>query len=168
MNVELVNPVLKNVVDMLGLMARLELAPGKPQLKKGDKSLGEVTGMLRINGEGIMGSVAISFSRSLILALCRRMLRRQPSAIDPWVLDLAGEIANMVTGSTKVLLEEKGYRLTMSLPEVLNGAGHVIKHHAPMKVIVVPFRCQEGELYVEMCIDYDPQACPVARKATTG
>jgi chemotaxis protein CheX len=168
MDVQLINPVLASMISVLATMAELELRPGRPRLKENAIANGAVTGILKITGEGVNGSMAISFSRPVILELCRRVLHSEPNDIDEMVADLAGEIANMVTGAAKGVLEERGYKVELSLPTVLFRRGHNIDHDVEAKTILLPFKCKVGELFVELCFDYSdlPNVAPDAGTAS--
>ena len=153
MNVKLVNPVLSSMVNILAMMAKMEVTPGKPSLKKDDKGLGEVSGIISMSGPQVRGSVAISISKPVILELCRRMLHKQPIDIDDMAADLTAELTNMVAGGAKSALEEQGYKLEMSLPQVRVGKFHTVEHTTHGQTILLPFYCKVGKIYVEICFE---------------
>ena len=154
MNVDFINPVLSSMLNVLSTMAQLEAKPAKPRLKGEEKkALGDVSGRIDMNGDGVHGSLAISFPAPVILELCRRMLREELEEVNDIAKDLTGEITNMVTGGAKGSLEEKGYNISMSLPDVIAGEGHELEHPVKAKTIVLPFSSEVGDFFVELCFE---------------
>jgi chemotaxis protein CheX len=151
MDVKYINPVLHAMLNVLGTMAGLEAKAGKPQIKQDNRASGDVTGILSMKGRDISGSIAISFSRPVILTLVNKMLHMEFDEINDMVCDLAGEIANMVTGGAKANFEQLGYGIDMSLPTVIKGQGTVVEHKHDTPVVILPFTTEAGEFVVEMC-----------------
>ncbi|WP_455202946.1 chemotaxis protein CheX [Kaarinaea lacus] len=153
MDAKYVNPVLESLITVLSTTAQIDCKPGKPRIKKDHYALGDISGVLHMDSETIHGSIAITFSKSLILEVFERMLKSRPTQIDVMVRDLTGEIANMVTGGAKKTLEDNGLELSMSLPTVLGGRDHEIHHKAHGPTIVLPFTTDFGDLFVEVCFN---------------
>lgn len=153
MNVEFVNPILESMLNVLATMAQLEARPGKPALKDGDVSHGEVSGIIGMVGARAKGSVAISFTRPVIFDIVRRMVGEEPTTIDETVTDLVGEITNMVSGGAMRILGERGYVFDMALPAVVSGKNHLIHHRSKGQKIILPFAVDTGEFFVELCFE---------------
>ncbi len=154
MDINIVNPILDAMVVTLSTMAQIESHASKPIVKTtGEKAIGVVTGFMVIDGGGIKGSVALSFTFPVIQTLVKRMLRMDISSVDDVASDLAGELSNIVVGSAKSKLQDNGYDVNMSLPVVLSGNGHAIKHHVQAPVVLLPFKTECGEFVVEMCFE---------------
>ena len=124
MNVNYINPVLESLVNVLGTMAQLTARPGKPSIKQEQSAQGDVTGIMSMFGPEARGSIAITFTAPVILELARRMLHEVYPSVNGMVIDLVGEITNMVTGGAKGLLEEQGHKFDMSLPTMVAGPDH--------------------------------------------
>lgn len=153
MEAKFINPVLLSMVEVLSTMAKLESTPGKPSLKKDDMAPGVVTGIMVMEGERAKGSLAISFPKPVILEINKRMLHEDKTEIDDMVKDLTGELANMVIGGAKRRLEEIGYSFGLTLPTVVSGPDHRIEHTVNGPKILLPFTCEPGEYYVEICFE---------------
>lgn len=154
MDVEFINPFINDATNVLKTMAFLKPEVGKPYLKKGNSGVGDISGMLGLTGNSsnIRGSLAVSFSESAILKVVANMLGEEHDYIDDEVVDAVGEITNMISGQARKELSEKGISLEASIPTVVSGKGHTIKH---VKVfsIVVPFKLDEGDFFVDICIE---------------
>lgn len=153
MNVNFINPFLESLLNVLKTMANIELQPGKPNLKKDNVAKGDVSGLIGMVGPQTKGSLSITFDESLILEIMNNMLGEKASSIDDEVTDLVGEITNMVTGGAKKLLGEKGYEFEMATPIVVFGKDHTIAHKSDGQKIIMPFTCNHGTAYIEICFE---------------
>ncbi|MFO7604593.1 MAG: chemotaxis protein CheX [Gammaproteobacteria bacterium] len=153
MDVRFINPVLETLMNVLGTMANMEPRVGKPVLKQNQQALGEVSGFMRMESPQTRGSMAITFTRPVIFDIARRMLGAELTEIDDMARDLTGEMANMVVGGAKNLLVDKGFDFEMSLPEVLSGQAHEIKHNCDAQAIILPFKADSGDFYIEICFE---------------
>ena len=128
MNVKYINPLLESTVTVLSTMAMVEVTPGKPSIKKGKMPLGDVTAMIDLAGDQIQGSLAISFSKPAILDITEKMLGESVSSIDEVVIDVVGEITNMITGSAKRIYSEQGMEFDLTLPSMTVGNDTPLTH----------------------------------------
>lgn len=151
--VEFVNPFLESILNVLSTMAMIEAKPGRPSLKTSEVACGDVTGIIGMTGERARGTLAITFTEFVILEITKRMLGEEATSIDDTVIDLVGEITNMVTGGAKKLLSEEGYTFDMAIPSVVAGKSHTIRHKSKAPIIIVPFSTGAGEFYVEICFE---------------
>lgn len=153
MDVRFINPVLETLMNVLGIMAKMEPKVGTPCLKNNQQALGEVTGYMKMESPQVRGSMAITFSQPVIFDMAKRMLGAELTEIDDVARDLAGEMANMVVGGAKNILLEKGFDFEMSLPQVLSGQPHEIKHNCDAQVIILPFKAESGDFCIEICFE---------------
>jgi chemotaxis protein CheX len=151
MDVRFVNPVLDSITNVLSTMANMQPKAGNPALKTDDRAHGVVTGIIDLKGEQATGSVAISFSKSVALDIAKRMLRMETEELNDMVKDLVGEIANMMAGGAKARLQDKGFDFDLTLPSVLAGEGHQVKHSVNGSTIILPFHTDSGDFFVEIC-----------------
>ncbi|CZF85042.1 chemotaxis protein CheX [Grimontia marina] len=153
MRAEFVNPFLSSLVNVLTTMAQLEITPKKPQLKTSEIAKGDVSGLIGMVGPKTKGSFSVTFEEKLALEIMSRMLGERPSSINADVTDMVGEITNMVTGGAKRLLAEKGFDFDMATPVVVSGREHTITHKSEGQIIIMPFECEHGRAYIEICFD---------------
>ena len=151
MDVKFINPVLDAIVNVLETMAQIKPQIGSPRIKTDKKSLGIVTGIIDMKGTQTTGSIAISFSKAVALEIATRMLRMEFKQVDDLVQDLVGEISNMVAGGAKAKLEECGYDFELTLPRVITGEEHLVDHKLDGPTILLPFKTESGDFFVEMC-----------------
>lgn len=104
-------------------------------------------------GDQAKGTLAVTFTKPVILAIVERMLGDKLNYIDETVTDMVGELTDMVTGGAKKLLSENGYRFDMAIPSVISGKDHIVLHKSKNPAIVVPFSTQAGDFFVELCFE---------------
>ncbi len=79
------------------------------------------------------------------------MLGERFESVDLDVINLVGEITNMVTGGAKRLLEEMGYDFDLATPVVITGKEQKITHVAErVNSVVVPFET-DSQRYKTTC-----------------
>lgn len=152
-NVEIINPFLESMANVLATMAMLEPTPGKVAIKQEDIAFGDISGIIGLTGENFRASMAVTFTKPVILEVGARMLGESFTEIDGTIKDLVGEITNMVTGGAKNLLSQKGYEIGLATPVVVTGDNHQIIHKATGPKIVVPFSVESGDFFVEVCFE---------------
>lgn len=150
MKAEYINPLLQSTITVLSTMARVEAKAGKPTLKKGAEALGDVTGTIDLSGPVAHGSLAISFSKTSILDIAEKMLGEKFDTVDDAVVDVVGELTNMITGSAKRIYSEQGIDFDLTLPSMIVGRVP-IKHSVDGVPLVLPFSTDAGKLYLEFC-----------------
>lgn len=133
-------------------MARLKVKPGKPYLKDNTSAPGDVSAIIGITGE-TEGSLSITFSFDSIKEVVSRMLGEEVKEIDDDVKDAVGELANIISGDARRELVEKGMSLQGSIPTVVAGPGHEIKHIGKGPTIAIPFETDAGAVTVEVCFN---------------
>lgn len=153
MDVRLINPVLETMINVLSTMANMQPDVGKPSLKKGEVAMGEVTGIMRMVSPQVRASLAITFTKPVIIDIVRRMLGEDIQEVDDTARDLTGEMANMVVGGAKNLFAAQGYEFDMSTPDILVGKDHTVHHHFSGKTILLPFTADSGQFFVEICFE---------------
>jgi len=153
MRVEFINPFIASLLNVLNTMAQIKLVPGKPRIKQDEIARGDVSGLMGMVSSQTKGSFAVSFDESLALAIMENMLGEKPTHIDTEVIDMVGEITNMVTGGAKRILADKGFDFDMSTPIVVSGKAHTITHKAEGSKLLLPLTCSFGKATIEICFD---------------
>lgn len=145
-----VPPVVDTLMSVFNTMIQVEPSAGESRIKQDDIAKGDVTGLLKMEGDTAKGSISITFSKPVVIDIVKRMLHMEIQEIDEIARDMAGEMANIVVGGAKNLLEEQGYKIDMSLPEVFEGEGHRIEHSFDGETIEIPFSIDSGDFFVEV------------------
>lgn len=152
-NVEFINPFLEALLNVLSTMAQTEATHSKPCIKKNSIAKGDVTGIIGMVGNKVIGSLSITFTESAVLDITNKMLGENITTIDETVTDLVGEITNMVTGGAKRLLSDIGHDFDMATPTVIAGKNHEIHHQCQGRIIQIPFQSNSGAFFVEISFE---------------
>ena len=152
-NVTFINAFLESLLNVLSTMAQTDARHQPPILKKDNVARGDVTGIIGMVGNQVIGSMSITFTESAIIGITSRMLGEEIKEIDDTVTDMVGEVTNMVTGGAKKILADQGHDFNMATPTVVTGHNHEISHKSKDKVIHIPFSCELGPFYVEVSFD---------------
>lgn len=153
MRVEFINPFLSSMLNVMSTMAKMELTPEKPKLKKDEVAMGDVSGLIGMVSPETKGSLSITFDGPLALATMKGMVGEAPDEVNEEITDLVGEITNMVTGGAKRMLSEKGIEFDMATPIVVSGKSHTIHHKSKGPVVIIALRSEHGRAYIEFSFD---------------
>lgn len=151
MNDTLLTPFCAALQDVLSTMAQLDVKLGEQGVKQGQCAQGDVSGVIALVCNKQQGSMAISFSGPLIIAIFERMLGEAHTEIDAEICDLAGEITNMVTGAAKPRLVELGFDLALTRPQTFSGNPHNILHSGSGTVMAQRIHSPLGDATLELC-----------------
>ncbi|ASP40114.1 chemotaxis protein CheX [Bacterioplanes sanyensis] len=151
MKADYINPFIETIQHILTTMASMTCGHGKPFLKDDSCPLGDVTGLIAMNGDSVEGSLAISFSASAIQGITSAMLGETVEELDDSCTSLTGELTNMLSGGARKLLWERGYSFEMATPRLLQGDAQ-INHYASAQVIVIPFDSKHGDFFIEVAL----------------
>ena len=155
-NVDFINPFLESLLNVLSTMAQTEATHSKPSIKTSSIAKGDVTGIIGLVGNKVIGSFSITFTEAAILDITNKMLGESITKIDETVTDLVGEVTNMVTGGAKRLLADIGHDFDMATPTVIAGANHEIHHQCQGRIIQIPFKSKIGAFFVEISFEECP------------
>ena len=143
----------QSVKSVLGAMAGLELTFDQFQLKQHDEVIegDSISSVISLNGADEHLSLALTFPKKVILAIAQKMLPGiEVDSGHPMVVDLAGEMANMVLGGTKNSLDQEGDRLSLSLPVMVTGKDCRVEHKTNSPVWMARIVSELGMIFVEV------------------
>ena len=108
-----------------------------------------ITGVIGLAGTH-KGVLAIHFPNSVAMAITGSFLGMDVEEVNEDVEDAVGELANMLGGSVKSILSDKGRDIDLSLPTVISGASYDFQPRREVERLVIPFHCDAGEFAVEL------------------
>jgi chemotaxis protein CheX len=149
MDVSYVNPFIKATVETFKTMLNLDLTTGVPVLKNDAKHTYDISGLIGLSGEA-QGVISISFPKPLALKVVSTLLGEEIKIVGPELTDGIGELANIIAGNTKQYLTQ--YKLSISLPNVVVGAGHRIAVQSGIPTIIVPLKSKLGDFAMEIAL----------------
>ncbi len=132
------------VQHTLSTMASTEVAFGRPSIEPNFVMKGDVAAIVGLIAPPLKGNFIISFSKSGILQIYNNMVGENLTEMNDEVKDSVGEIANMVYGASKTLLNQGGHQFQMALPTVVLGEFFPAKDDQGV-TLVIPFKFQPDQ-----------------------
>jgi len=163
MDATYLNPVLNAIVKVMKMMANQDVTRGEILLKNNDLAFGEISSVLMLKGAEIQGSISVSFPLEVIMKIAEIMLPPDTPRDNAMIKDLTGEMGNMFAGVAKSEMENNGLKFDISLPTILAGKPHHIKHIIKEAAIFVPFYSSVGTFFVEICFGKKAKTTQVIR-----
>ena len=114
---------------------------------RGFLSKHDVSGIIGFSG-GLRGTLVVSCSAEMTYSAAESFLGARPTDITDDVVDLVGELTNMIGGSSKDRLGIAGIEL--GLPAVVSGIGHRVSFQPSAHVEILHFLCDAGPFTVEI------------------
>ena len=151
-NVEFINPFIDAARNVFSQMCGVEIQRKNIFLKDDYKMLGDISGVMGLNGVAT-GSVVVSMPAQLACLVVGKMLNEPPATeLTSDVKDAMGEIINMIAGQAKAALVKTKYHFTISIPNVVTGPGHEIAHQKGTPNIVVLFEGAGFDFALQVCL----------------
>jgi chemotaxis protein CheX len=157
MRADFINPFITSTVRVIATMAAIQPVPGRPRIKTDSRTYADVTGIIGLLGEGVEGTMAISFAESCILRVVSNMLGEEITDLNNEIEDAVGELTNMISGAARAELETKSYSFRMAIPSVITRRGHSIAVITRFPIVQIPFETDYGPFYVEACLHQVPK-----------
>ncbi len=111
----------------------------------------DISGIIGFSG-ALKGTIVIGLNQEFAFAAAEAFFGGKPTEVDAEVLDMVGELANMIGGNAKERMTINGVNL--GLPTVICGMGHRVSFGPGAQVEMLPFSCQHGLLTVEVGIRF--------------
>lgn len=147
-----INPFLDAVVSVLGMMASVEVIPGKPFINRNRTTMGDITGTIGITGYA-SGAMSLTLDEAVILRIVNNMLAENYAELNPDIADAVGELTNMIAGQARQDLANLGMNFKSSTPSVVIGKGHQVQHITSSPILAIPFSTKDGALVVEVSFE---------------
>ncbi len=149
MDVSYVNPFITATIQCFKKMVFVDISPQKPSLKSEPYPLYDISGVIGLSGDA-QGSISLSFPQDVAIKTISSMLGCKITEKSPEFCDGIGEIANIIAGNAKRDLSK--YNLSISLPNVIIGKGHLISGQSDCPTIIVPFSSSFGIFSMEVVL----------------
>ena len=147
MQVKYIQPFVNATVKVFKEFLGVEIKAGQPFIfnHNENKYAYDISGIIGIAGH-TLGIVVVSFPKIVALDLASRITKETIKIFDDTVIDLVGEVVNMIAGNAKRGLEQ--YKLVISLPSIVKGVNHQITGVSGVTMIGIPFSSTKGDIYL--------------------
>ena len=146
---EHIGPFIEAARAVFSQMLDCPLSAGAVQAGTRQATADQISGIIGLSGTGT-GSVVLSLDREVALRATEAMLGTRPAEVDGDVIDVVGELTNMIAGSAKAKLAQ--FQLELGLPSVVMGGIHTIRFASTVSPRCVALQCPWGRLYLEVIL----------------
>lgn len=146
--------IIESTQEIFSSMVMLEVTPGEPFIRIDEKLVNSISGIVGLAGT-TKGMLAIHMSNDAALAVTTAFLGMEVSEIDEDVRDAIGELANMLAGSLKSILDPNGGDIKLSMPSAVYGEEYSIDCLAQAQAATVPFSFDGMNFMVELQLRKD-------------
>jgi chemotaxis protein CheX len=155
MKAEQINPFIASTVNVFSTMLSCPLERGTPYLRgQREPQDFQVTGIIGLTGRA-SGTVVLTMTQNVAVRAAEAVLGTAYEQISADVVDMVGELTNMIAGSAKAQLESLD--MSVSLPTVITGSSHAVQFPSKAPQICVPFQSPWGALCLEVgLVEKDP------------
>jgi len=140
--------------EIFSSMIMLEVIPGEAFKRKNEMLKNSISGIIGLAGT-TKGLLAIHLPNPTALAVTTAFLGMDVEEIDEDVRDAIGELANMLGGSLKAVLDPSGSDIKLSMPSSVYGEEYAIDCLADAEMVTVPFEFDGHSFMVELQIRED-------------
>lgn len=150
---DLLRIVSSSTKDVFSTMVFMPVTPGESiEPDNHFEVTGFVSGTISLSNEDWTMNLSLLFNNELSLVVFRAMMGMEPDAQvnQSEVIDVVGELANMVAGGTKTNLQAMGVNVKIGLPTVVVGECHRITPPRNVHTHIVPMNADNGVFYVEI------------------
>ncbi|MDR2193803.1 MAG: chemotaxis protein CheX [Treponema sp.] len=142
-----IKPFVDVCVNVFKNFINEDITAKTPYFSEKDTIVGnDISAVIGITGEA-RGAVIISMQQKLAIKLTDLLTGSPHTKMDDDVVDVIGEIVNIIAGNAKQGLEES-MKMIISLPTIIQGNGHVIVwpgNHA--RILCIPFKIFEDDIF---------------------
>ena len=162
LDVGFINPFLDAIVHVMKISMQSVAKPGTVFLKKNPELSGDISGVIGLVSNSFTGNAIITFPESTFIKLMSTMHMETYTEISQENSDGAAEIANMIFGQAKTILNNQGYAIKTALPSIILGKSHRVASASQGPVVVVPFESTSGPFYFEIYLADNEALAPGA------
>lgn len=146
---EIVPEIVDAVEELFTSMIMMDICQDGAPVAQPDLMKDSITGMVGFAGTH-KGMLAVHVPGELAMAITTSFLGMDVDEINEDVQDAIGEIANMLGGSVKSILSDKGKNIQLSLPTTIFGKEYNFVSQPEVGVVVIPMKTQAGILRVQL------------------
>ena len=163
MNTDFLETVLNSLHHVFGLLVQVNVDVSETSTKEkmAFVSKKSITGYMNLISNNAQASIAVIIPDNVVLTIADKIMPEQFVRINEVVIDLVGEITNMIAGGVKGQMEEQGYLFALSLPTIILGSEYFVAHLPQSEVTQVDLNTELGTFSLEVCFQGGPDFCPL-------
>jgi chemotaxis protein CheX len=149
---EYLTPFIENTIAVLKKMAFIDATFREVYFAEDLRIYGDISGIIGLSGNS-EGTVAITLYWTLARKVIANMMKVPEEKINTeYIHDGAGELINMISGSTKKRFKGTPFHFDLSLPTVVVGSGHQLGHPEGSSIAVLIFEVGQEAFVLQVCL----------------
>lgn len=149
---EIRNKVIDSTKEIFTTMVMMEIEESAETVAKLSTFPDGISGVIGLAGT-FKGVLAIHLPSKVAFSITGNFLGMEVTEINEDVEDAIGEIANMLGGSIKTILSEKGRDIDLSLPSTISGRDYEFQTSKNAERTIVKFTTENGDFFVELQLE---------------
>ena len=146
--------IIESTREIFSSMIMLDVSPGEPYKRQNEPLKSSISGIIGFAG-AVKGLLAIHLPKQAAMAVTGAFLGMDVEEIDEDVRDAIGELANMLAGNMKTVLDPNGSEVQLSMPSAIHGDEYSVDCLAEAETVTVPFSFNGSSFLVELQIGKD-------------
>ena len=146
--------IIDSTQEIFSSMIMLDVKPKDPFIRKDERLINSISGIVGLAGT-TKGMLAIHMANNAAMAVTTAFLGMEVDDINEDVRDAIGELANMLAGSLKSILDPGGGDIKLSMPSAVYGDEYSIDCLANASAVTVPFTFDGMNFMVELQLRKD-------------
>jgi chemotaxis protein CheX len=148
---DLIAELVKATEEVFATMVFKTLSTGAPIDGDALRPRSNVVGLVGFGGS-MSGLVALYSTTEAADEIAGAMLGMPATEVNGEMPDAIGEVTNMIAGSFRLKLAERGETLAISIPSVTIGSDFYTKYSTDVRRVMCPFKMDEMEICVELIL----------------
>ena len=145
-------PFIDNTLEVLNKTAGMQISFREVYFSNDLRIYGDISGIIGLSGNS-EGTVAITLYWDLARRIIARMMNVGEAQINSeYIHDGAGELINMISGSTKKQFKGTPFHFELSLPTVVVGSGHQLGHPEGSSIAILIFDVDHTSFILQVCL----------------
>ena len=144
--------IIESVQEIFSSMVMMDVSAGGENLAENTPMTDSISGIIGLAGTH-KGVLAIHLPHSVAMAITSSFLGMDVAEVNSDVEDAVGELANMLGGSVKSILSEKGRDINLSMPTTISGKQYDFQPTKDAESLVIPCKCDVGGFIIELQLE---------------
>jgi chemotaxis protein CheX len=150
--VELQDKIIEAAKEIFSTMIMMEIDAGSSAAVRPHPLADSISGVIGLAGTR-RGVLAIHLPYSVAFAITGNFLGMEIAEMNTDVEDAIGELANMMGGSLKAFLSEKGRDINLSMPSTISGRKYAFEPTSDAEILFIPFSSEAGDFMIELQLE---------------
>ena len=142
---KLVEALTQSTQDIFQTMCGFEMKPAGVQHTVDNRAQYELNGIISISGK-LKVTAVLSLSKQLAFNVVQAFLGAPADSVNSDVIDVVGELTNMICGNAKERLSIQG--LSLGLPTVVAGQSMIVAFESGLDISQLSFESVEGSMSI--------------------